>query len=56
MSMTILIAPSGFKESLTADEATTYIAAGVVKAMPDATILKAPMVDGGEVSRMHWSS
>ncbi|WEX74326.1 glycerate kinase [Sinorhizobium numidicum] len=48
MSMTILIAPSGFKESLTADEATTCIAAGILKAMPDASILKAPMVDGGE--------
>jgi glycerate kinase len=48
MSMTILIAPSGFKESLTADEATACIAAGILRAMPDATILKAPMVDGGE--------
>lgn len=48
MSMTILIAPSGFKESLTADAATTCIAAGILRAMPNASILKAPMVDGGE--------
>ncbi|TKT75071.1 glycerate kinase [Aquamicrobium sp. LC103] len=48
MSMTILIAPSGFKESLTAEEAATCIAAGVLRAMPGADILKAPMIDGGE--------
>jgi len=48
MSMTILIAPSGFKESLAADEASKCIAAGIRRAIPDATILEAPMVDGGE--------
>jgi glycerate kinase len=48
MSLTILIAPSGFKESLGAREVADHIAAGVLRAMPDAHIIKAPMVDGGE--------
>lgn len=48
MSFTILIAPSGFKESLTAPEVAEHIAAGVLRAMPDAILIKAPMVDGGE--------
>ncbi|MFM2400305.1 MAG: hypothetical protein RL341_2462 [Pseudomonadota bacterium] len=48
MSLTVLIAPSGFKESLSAREVTDHIADGVLRAMPDARILKAPMVDGGE--------
>lgn len=48
MSLTVLIAPSGFKESLSVKEVTKAIASGVRKAMPDAEILSAPMVDGGE--------
>lgn len=48
MSLRILIAPSGFKESLGADEVADYIAAGVLRALPDARIQKAPLVDGGE--------
>ena len=48
MSLTILIAPSGFKESLSAQEVAENIATGVLRAMPDANIIKAPMVDGGE--------
>lgn len=48
MSITVLIAPSGFKESLPVDEVTRAIARGVLRAMPGATILSAPMVDGGE--------
>lgn len=48
MSMTILIAPSGFKESLSAEEVADCIGVGVLRAIPDANILKAPMVDGGE--------
>ena len=47
MSLNVLIAPSGFKESLGASEAADFIAAGVQRAMPDARILKAPMADGG---------
>ncbi|MCZ0962514.1 glycerate kinase family protein [Paracoccus benzoatiresistens] len=48
MTLTILIAPSGFKESLSVGDVTCAIAEGVRRAMPDARILSAPMVDGGE--------
>lgn len=48
MPLNILIAPSGFKESLGADEVADCIAAGVLRALPDAKIQKAPLVDGGE--------
>lgn len=46
--LTVLIAPSGFKESLGAREVTEAMAAGVKLALPHARILCAPMVDGGE--------
>ncbi len=45
---TVLIAPSGFKESLDARECADRIAEGIIAAMPDARVLKAPMADGGE--------
>jgi glycerate 2-kinase len=45
---TVLVAPSGFKESLGAREVAEHIASGVLRAMPEARVLKAPMVDGGE--------
>jgi len=45
---TILIAPSGFKESLSADEVADAIAEGVSEAAPAARVLKAPIPDGGE--------
>lgn len=48
MTLTVLIAPSGFKESLGADEVADAIAAGVRKVLPDSDILTAPLVDGGE--------
>jgi len=44
----VLIAPSGFKESLGAAEVADCIAAGVRRAVPDAHIRKAPLADGGE--------
>jgi glycerate kinase len=44
----IVVAPSGFKESLGADEVADCIEAGVLKVVPEAEVLKAPMVDGGE--------
>ena len=47
-TMTVLIAPSGFKESLSAEGAADHIAAGVLRALPHARVLKAPMADGGE--------
>ncbi len=48
MSLSILVAPSGFKESMDAEEAASAIAQGVRKALPDARVLMAPMADGGE--------
>jgi glycerate 2-kinase len=46
--MHVLIAPSGFKESLAAEEVAEHLAAGVRRALPDATITTAPLADGGE--------
>ena len=48
MRLRVLIAPSGFKESLGADEVADSIASGVRRAVPDAHIRKAPLADGGE--------
>ena len=48
MSMTVLIAPSGFKESLDARACADCIAEGIVRVLGDVRILKAPMADGGE--------
>ena len=46
--MRILIAPSGFKESLGAEEVADCIEAGILSALPGAVITKAPLADGGE--------
>ncbi|MET0190707.1 MAG: glycerate kinase, partial [Pseudonocardia sediminis] len=48
MRLRVLIAPSGFKESLGADEVADCIASGVRRAVPDAYLRKAPLADGGE--------
>ena len=48
MTLTILVAPSGFKESLSVDDVTRAISDGICRALPNARILAAPMVDGGE--------
>lgn len=48
MSITVLIAPSGFKECLDAQDAADAMARGVMQAWPGATILNAPIADGGE--------
>ncbi|MFI1889668.1 glycerate kinase [Streptomyces jumonjinensis] len=42
------VAPSGFKESLSAQSAAEAIAEGVLRAVPDAEIDLIPLVDGGE--------
>lgn len=47
-ALTVLIAPSGFKESLSAEEAADCIAEGVADTMPGARVIKLPMADGGE--------
>ncbi|MGW9113907.1 glycerate kinase family protein [Microbacterium sp. NPDC055683] len=46
--LTVLIAPSGFKESLGSDEVADAIAVGVRRVVPDARIRCLPLVDGGE--------
>ncbi len=48
MSIKILVAPSGFKESIDVDDVVDAISEGVTKAAPESIIIKAPMVDGGE--------
>ncbi|GHH54275.1 glycerate kinase [Streptomyces umbrinus] len=42
------VAPSGFKESLSAQAAADAIAAGVRRVVPDAEVDLIPLVDGGE--------
>lgn len=44
----ILIAPDSFKGSLTAQEAASAIENGVLGSLPDATVIKHPISDGGE--------
>ena len=48
MPLNVLVAPSGFKESLSVDQVANAISDGVKAAMPEARVLMAPMVDGGE--------
>jgi len=47
-SLCVMLAPCGFKENLLVDELVECMAAGVAAALPEAEILRAPMVDGGE--------
>lgn len=44
----ILIAPSGFKECLGAEEVAEAIAEGIRRVLPEARLRTAPLVDGGE--------
>jgi glycerate 2-kinase len=48
--MRFVVAPSGFKECLDAEDVATAIAAGVRRVVPDAQIDLVPLVDGGEGS------
>ena len=48
MTITVLVAPSGFKECLSVKEVTDAIAKGIARVLPDAVVLRAPLVDGGE--------
>lgn len=45
---TVLVAPSGFKESLDIQDTIDAIIRGGRRALPNATFLSIPMVDGGE--------
>lgn len=47
-SMKILVSPSGFKESLEPHVAALCIESGIHRVLPDAIVVKAPLVDGGE--------
>lgn len=46
--MKIVIAPDSFKESLSAPEVALAIERGIRRALPQATIVRVPMADGGE--------
>lgn len=46
--LTVLVAPSGFKESLSAKDVADCIEAGFRRALDNVKIIKAPLVDGGE--------
>ena len=48
MTLRILVAPSGFKESLDANEVSNCISQGILRALPEASIKQLPLVDGGE--------
>ena len=45
--MRVLVCPQEFKGSLTAQQATRALAAGVRHALPDADVIEAAMADGG---------
>ncbi|MBA2560648.1 MAG: glycerate kinase, partial [Propionibacteriales bacterium] len=44
----IVVAPDKFKGSLTAVEASTAIADGLARALPDAEVILVPVADGGD--------
>ncbi len=48
MALNVVVAPAGFKESLSADEVADCIEEGIRRVVPDANVQKAPMIDGGE--------
>lgn len=58
MTMRIWIAPSGYNESLTADEVADPMVAGVLRTLPGAGIRKVPLVDGrnGRENAPAWRS
>ncbi|KAA3499370.1 glycerate kinase [Rhizobium rhizogenes] len=48
MPFRVVVAPSGFKESLSAEQAADCIEKGVLRASPGSVVTKVPMADGGE--------
>ena len=52
----ILVAPSGFKESLDAVEVAAAIAAGIRRVIPGVQVTTVPMADGGEGTAAALSS
>ena len=52
--MRILIAPGAFKHSLGASQAADAIERGLSQALPDATLIKLPIADGGNGTLDAW--
>ncbi|KAM0326578.1 hypothetical protein ACHAQA_006447 [Verticillium albo-atrum] len=48
LGMKVLVCPSGFKGSLQPQTAADCIEAGILAVLPDASVRKVPLVDGGE--------
>ncbi len=48
MTFRVLVAPCGFKECLGTHEVADSIAGGILQVLPDAEVVRAPLVDGGE--------
>ncbi|NTB97145.1 glycerate kinase [Agrobacterium tumefaciens] len=48
MPFRVVVAPSGFKESLSAEQAADCIEKGILRALPGSVVTKVPMADGGE--------
>jgi len=44
----VVVAPNSFKGSLTAAQAASAIARGVLQALPDAEVVEVPVADGGD--------
>jgi len=44
----VVVAPNSFKGSLTAAQAASAIARGVLRALPDAEVVEVPVADGGD--------
>lgn len=48
MTFTVLAAPNAFKESLTAGQASRAMEKGILKASPQAQVIRLPVADGGD--------
>lgn len=48
MSLSFVLAPDSFKESMNAEQACQAMQRGIQKVFPDAHIIHVPMADGGE--------
>ncbi len=46
--MNIVLAPSGFKESVSAEQVAANMKEGIIRALPEAKVISVPLVDGGE--------
>ena len=46
--MNIVLAPSGFKESVSAEHVAANMKEGIIRALPEAKVISVPLFDGGE--------